>query len=180
MSKGAAAPALRRPRTSAKSSKSGRAAAASHRSRLSTEQSPYYQIWVLTNLTAKPFAAQFGSRFHLNLTEWRIMLTLADHPGASAQELSDYTGLDKMTLSRAVRALEAQGRLEREGSEEDRRKRHLWLTEEGWVVYDEIARAALAREAQIYAGLTENELKTLHRLLKKLSLRAREPAASAD
>lgn len=108
------------------------------------------------------------------------MLTLADHPGASAQELSDYTGLDKMTLSRAVRALEAQGRLEREGSEADRRKRHLWLTEEGWVVYDEIARAALEREAQIYAGLTEQELRTLHRLLKKLALRAREPAPRAD
>lgn len=179
MSKGAAAKNKPAGPGSAKPSgkpRPERAAAAQHRSRLSTEQSPYYQIWVLTNLTAKPFAALFGTRFHLNLTEWRIMLTLADRPGASAQELSDYTGLDKMTLSRAVRALEAQGRLEREDSEADRRRRHLWLTEEGWVVYDEIASAALAREAQIYEGLTAPELKTLHRLLKKLALRAREPA----
>ncbi|HYF17127.1 MAG TPA: MarR family transcriptional regulator [Ramlibacter sp.] len=156
----------------------GRRAARRHQSLLATGQSPYYQVWVLTNLTAKPFAALFGARFHLNLTEWRIMLTLADRPGASAQELSDYTGLDKMSVSRVVRSLEAQGRLEREGSEEDRRKRHLFLTEAGWKVYEAIAAGALAREQQIYASLTEAELRTLHRLLMKLSDKAREPLTS--
>jgi DNA-binding MarR family transcriptional regulator len=146
-----------------------------HRARLSTGQSPYYQIWVLTNLTAKPFAALFGARFHLNLTEWRVLLTVADRPGISAQELSDYTGLDKMSVSRVVRRLEEQGRMEREGSESDRRKRHLYLTEQGWSVYDQIAVSAVAREAQIYASLSPAEMKTLHRLLGKLSERAREP-----
>lgn len=150
-------------------------APARHRVRLSTEQSPYYQIWVLTNLTAKPFAALFGARFHLNLNEWRVLLTVADKPGISAQELSDFTGLDKMSVSRVVRRLEEQGRLVREGSESDRRKRHLLLTEQGWSVYEQIAVAAAAREAQIYAGLTEPELRSLHTLLAKLSARAREP-----
>ena len=153
--------------------------APAHRARLSTAQSPYYQIWVLTNLTGKPFAGLFGARFHLNLTEWRVLLTVADRPGISAQELSDYTGLDKMSVSRVVRRLEEQGRLAREGSESDRRKRHLYLTEPGWSVYEQIAVAAVAREAEIYAGLTAAELKTLHRLLGKLSDRARAPAAPA-
>ena len=165
--------------TPRKTAGDGVRAARRHRAKLATGESPYYQVWVLTNLTAKPFAALFGARFHLNLTEWRIMLTLADRPGASAQELSDYTGLDKMSVSRVVRSLEAQGRLEREGSEADRRKRHLYLTEDGWAVYEEIAEAALKREAQIYASLSAAELKTLHRLLLKLSQRAREPAPPA-
>lgn len=145
---------------------------------MSTEQSPYYQIWVLTNLTAKPFVALFGERFHLTLTEWRVLLTVADRPGISAQELSDFTGLDKMSVSRVVRRLEEQGRLAREGSESDRRMRHLFLTEEGWSVYDQIAIAAQAREAQIYASLTEAELGELHRMLAKLSARAREPSGT--
>lgn len=141
---------------------------------LSTERSPYYQIWVLTNLTARPFAALFGNRFGLNLTEWRVLLTVADRPGVSAQELSDHTGLDKMSVSRVVRRLEAQGRLAREGSATDRRRRHLDLTDAGWSVYDEIARSAVQREKQIYAGLTPAELDTLRVLLSKLCERARD------
>lgn len=144
-----------------------------HQTLLVTEASPYYQIWVLTNLTAKPFMVRFGERFDLNLTDWRILLTLADKPGITAQGLADYTGLDKMSVSRVVRKLEAQGRLVRENSESDRRSFHLELTDTGWSVYEEIALAAIEREAQVYAGLSEKEIRTLHLLLGKLSERAR-------
>lgn len=148
---------------------------------LSTSESPYYRIWVLTNLTSRPFNARFGDRFELNLTEWRMLLTLADKPGATAQALADYTGLDKMSVSRIVRKLEAQGRLVRENSETDRRSFHLNLTEAGWAVYEEIAQAASQRESDIYAGLTAAELETLHKLLGKLSVRARmDPLASGE
>ena len=147
---------------------------------VSTEHSPYYQIWVVTNLTARPFAALFGNRFHLNLTEWRVLLTVADRPGISAQELSDYTGLDKMSVSRTVRHLEAQGRLVREGNATDRRRRHIDLTDDGWAVYEEIARAAVRREQQIYAGLSASELATLRVLLSKLSAHAREGVPPAE
>jgi len=139
---------------------------------LRTSDSPYYQLWVLSNLTAKPFP-RFGAEFDLNLTGWRVLLTVADRPGITAQELSEYSGLDKMIVSRAVRALEEQGRLVREGSESDRRMRHLSLTDEGWKVYAKVARAAVAREAQIYDRLSPRELATLRRLLKKLSRQAR-------
>ena len=40
-------------------------------------------------------------------------------------------------------------------------------------MYEEIAVAAIEREAQVYSGLTEKEVQTLHRLLGKLSVRAR-------
>ena len=74
---------------------------------------------------------------------------------------------------RAVRSLEDQGRLVREGSDTDRRMLHLYLTDAGWAVYDEIAIAALAREAEIYSPLSTNELATFRRLLQKLSDKAR-------
>jgi DNA-binding MarR family transcriptional regulator len=143
---------------------------------LRTADSPYYQLWVLSNLTAKPFP-KFAAEFDLNLTAWRVLLTIADRPGITAQELSDYSGLDKMIVSRAVRGLEDQGRLVREGSDADRRMRHLSLTDHGWKVYAKVAPAAVAREAQIYEQLSPRELATLRRLLKKLSRQAR---ASAD
>ena len=152
---------------------------AAHQPLLHTDTSPFYQVWVLTNLTAKPFAATFGRRFHLNLNDWRIMLTLADRPGVTAQELSEYTGLDKMSVSRAVRSLEGQGRLARQGNEADRRLRHLFLTDEGWQVYEEIARNAVRREQNLYASLSARELATFQQLLVKLSDRARSLAFEA-
>lgn len=146
----------------------------SRRPRLSTAQSPFYQQWVLTNLTAKPFPASYGKRFALNLTEWRILLTVADRPGITASALSDFTGLDKMTVSRVVRALESRGLMDRLDSAEDRRRRHLQLTDEGWAVYQHIAKAARAREAQIYGILSAAEHEQLHRLLVRLADHARD------
>lgn len=165
---------------------SSRSASSSGRARpvkralISTENSPYYRIWVLTNVTGKPFGQRFGERFDLNLTEWRVLLTVADRPGITAQTLSDFTGLDKMSVSRVVRKLESQGRLARDNSEADRRSFHLSLTDEGWAVYGEIAQAAIKREAHVYAGLNGKELETLHKLLGKLLLQARKDPTSDD
>lgn len=150
------------------------------RALISTESSPYYRIWVLTNVTGKPFGQRFGERFDLNLTEWRVLLTVADKPGITAQTLSDFTGLDKMSVSRVVRKLESQGRLARDNSEADRRSFHLNLTDEGWAVYGEIAQAAIKREAHVYAGLSGKELETLHKLLGKLLLQARKDPTADD
>lgn len=140
---------------------------------LPTERSAFYQTWVLTNLTSKPFTALYSGRFRLSLIEWRGMLTIADRPGITAQALADYTGLDKMSVSRLVRSLEAQGRLLREASEADRRMFHLSLTPEGWAVYSEIAQTARTHEKHIFAELTGQELKSLRHLLTKLSSSAR-------
>jgi DNA-binding MarR family transcriptional regulator len=153
---------------------SRQAAPSRRQARLRTQESTFYQAWVLINLTARPFAALFGRRFHLNLNDWRIMLTVADHPGITAQALADYSGLDKMSVSRGVRNLEVQGRLARDGNEADRRLRHLSLTAEGWAVYSEIARSAARREAQLYRALSADELRDFHRLLMKLTAHARE------
>ncbi|MDB5872089.1 MAG: hypothetical protein JWQ07_1531 [Ramlibacter sp.] len=152
------------------------AKATPHKALLSTHDSPFYQLWVVTNLTAKPFAANFGRRFHLNLSDWRILLTVADTPGITAQALADYCGLDKMSVSRAVRNLESQGRMAREGNEADRRLRHLYLTDDGWVVYREIVTAAVQREKQLYDALTPAELQRFKALLLKLSTQARNAA----
>ena len=60
-----------------------------------------------------------------------------------------------MIVSRAVRGLEDQGRLVREGSDTDRRMRHLYLTDDGWAVYDKVARRAGARGRDLFAAQHE-------------------------
>src|SRR5262249_48952914 len=61
-----------------------------HRARIRTERSPFFQLLVLANLTARPFHERFGRRLHMSLSEWRVLLLVADRPGATAQDLADY------------------------------------------------------------------------------------------
>src|SRR5689334_19431489 len=90
-----------------------------HRARIHTARSLFFQLLVLANLTARPFHERFGRRLRMSLSEWRVLLVVADHPAITAQDLADYIGLDKMSISRAVRGLAARGRLAREASARD-------------------------------------------------------------
>src|SRR6185503_12481476 len=133
-----------------------------------TQHSAFFQLLVLANLTARPFHERYGRRLHMSLSEWRVLLVVADRPGISAQDLADYIGLDKMSVSRAVRGLVARGRIARRASTRDRRRLHLSLTQSGWRVYEEIAASGLARERAVFASLGASERRAFFTLLARL------------
>jgi DNA-binding MarR family transcriptional regulator len=139
-----------------------------HRARIRTQHSPFFQLLVLANLTARPFHERFGRRLHMSLSEWRVLLVVADRPGITAQDLADYIGLDKMSVSRAVRGLAARKRLAREASARDRRRLHLYLTQEGWRAYDEIAASGVARERAVFGALGAKEQREFFARLERL------------
>jgi len=139
-----------------------------HRARIRTARSPFFQLLVLANLTARPFHERFGRRLRVSLSEWRVLLVTADRPGSTAQDLADYIGLDKMSVSRAVRGLVARGRIKRKASANDRRRLHLHLTDEGWRVYEEIAASGLARERAVFAAVGARERKAFFAQLARL------------
>lgn len=143
------------------------------RSLIDTAQSPFFQLLVLANLTARPFQERFGRRLHMSLSEWRVMLVVADRPGITAQALADYTGLDKMSISRAVRGLAARQRLVREATPRDRRSLQLRLTPAGYAVYREIARSGLEREGAVFAALSASQRRAFFTQLAHLVERAR-------
>jgi len=139
-----------------------------HRARIRTARSAFFQLLVLANLTARPFHERYGRRLHMSLSEWRVLLVVADRPGITAQDLADYIGLDKMSVSRAVRGLVARRRIQRRASLSDRRRLHLALTEAGWRVYQEIAASGLARERAVFAALGAEERRVFFALLARL------------
>lgn len=141
---------------------------ARNRARIRTARSPFFQLLVLANLTARPFAERFGRRLRMSLSEWRVLLVTADRPGITAQDLADYIGLDKMSVSRAARGLVAKGRLARRASARDRRRLHLHLTPAGWRVYEEIAASGLARERAVFGALPPRERREFFAQLLRL------------
>jgi DNA-binding MarR family transcriptional regulator len=135
---------------------------------LMIDDSPFFQIIRLVNLTAKPFNTRFSREYSLTLNEWRVMMALASYPGLAAHELAQLIGIDKMSISRAVRRMGGMGRLSRDPDPGDRRRTLLRLTPKGYEVFMAIAPAARQREQTLFSALAEDEQRQLRRLLRKI------------
>lgn len=130
-------------------------------------------IHVLSGEISRAFYPAVEARYGISLPEWRVMLTLAHRPGASAVDIVALWGMDKMAASRAVRRLEQAGYLERQADAGDRRRQVLFLTGEGKKLYRKIEPAATARYREIIAELGEGEVERLNDTLERLVRRIR-------
>ena len=81
--------------------------------RLLADDSLFFKLVRVVNLTARPFVETLSRQHQLSLNEWRVMVVLASHPGVAAHEVAEITGLDKMSVSRALAALERRRRVQR-------------------------------------------------------------------
>ena len=90
-----------------------------------------YRLSVLSNRVSQGIARTYEERFGLSVTEWRVIAIIGRYPGLSATEVAQRSAMDKVAISRAVRRLLDQGRIEREHNDADRRARHLRLSDAG-------------------------------------------------
>ena len=127
-----------------------------------------YRLSVLSNRISSAIAREYSQRFGLGVTEWRVMAVLGRNRGLSANQVAQRTAMDKVAVSRAVASLISAGRLLREFDENDRRRSVLRLSEAGYVVYEEVARLALAFEKHVLDGMPAEERDLLFRLLDRL------------
>lgn len=132
------------------------------------EASVFFKLVRVVNLTARPFQEHVGRQYQLTLNEWRVLAALAQHVDVTAMDVADLTGLDKMSVSRALRGLEQRGRLQTQTLESDLRKRQLHVTPAGRALFDEMWPLAQQREAALFADLPAAELAQLGAVLDKL------------
>jgi len=128
-----------------------------------------YRLSVLSNQVSAGIAETYAERFGLSVTEWRVIAILGPFPGITARELGEKSAMDKVAISRAVRRLIDQGRVERQASTEDRRARHLYLSVAGREVFEAIVPAALAYERRLLSVLSADERDRLDELIERLS-----------
>lgn len=128
-----------------------------------------YRLSVVTNRISGALSRHYASRFGIGIPEWRVIANLGRHPGLSANEVAERSAMDKVTVSRAVAALEHKGLLERVRDASDKRKSRLDLSEKGRQVYAEIAPLALGFERDLLTALTPDENAQLDRIIDKLN-----------
>ncbi len=132
-----------------------------------------YRLAVLAEEVSRTVAQLYSDRFDLTRHEWRVLAALGINRQMAARDVADYCTLDKMSVSRAVAALETKAYLTREEDPADRRNKILRLTPAGRALYQKIVPLARARERHILQALTATEQTALDVIMKKLLAQAR-------
>ncbi|NIB42989.1 MarR family transcriptional regulator [Pseudomaricurvus alkylphenolicus] len=105
----------------------------------------------------------------IGMREWRILSQMADRGPLTNKDIADDTGMDKASVSRALKYLEQQNLVQPAPNGDDNwRSKPFDLTDEGGDVYCEIAAQKLARADQFWSDMSKSEQKELIRLLQKL------------
>ncbi len=100
---------------------------------------------------------QFGVLAYLNKDD--------GEPGIDQIGLAARLGIDRNNASLIVGEMEKRGLIERRVMKEDRRGRHLYLTAEGWKLYQRVLPDNAAANERVLASLKPHERELLRSLL---------------
>jgi MarR family transcriptional regulator for hemolysin len=116
-----------------------------------------------------------GQRFDDVLAEeggsqaaWMVLISLKTNPGANQREVARAAGIQGATLTHHLNAMEEAGWVTRHRDPANRRVHVLELTEEGEAVFERLAKAAIAFDRDLRAGISERDLATARDVFTKL------------
>lgn len=122
----------------------------------------------LVDLAVRPLQGDLGRRHRLGLSEWRTLAVLEAHPGCAAIEVARRSGLDKMSVSRALASLEASGRIARRPDPDDARRSLATLTPAGRALCRALRAPAAGCGAALVAALDAAERRQLQALVERM------------
>jgi DNA-binding MarR family transcriptional regulator len=130
--------------------------------------SPTAKLIFISTLLAKPFMERIGPEHEITLPEWRTLIALDGQNVLSNTAISELTGLDAMTVSRALERLRRKGRVERSKDASDARVHRNKMTAQGRSTYRSILKLAWERQATMMAVLNAQQIEQLDQTLDKL------------
>lgn len=99
---------------------------------------------------------------------WLVLLALSDGPHATQRELAEAVGVRQPTLVHHLDALERAGLVTRDREPSNRRVQQVRLTDAGERLFLRLRRAASSFDGRLRAGLGEDDVADLRRLLGQL------------
>lgn len=107
---------------------------------------------------------------HMDLTQarWMVLRHLAETGPISQRELADRIGVEGPTLVRGLDRLEELELVARRACGDDRRVKHVHLTEAAGPVLDEINRISIELREELLAGIPPRDIDTAWRVLKAI------------
>lgn len=94
-----------------------------------------HRLLKLTNRLMAPFSTHLSHRYTISINEFRLLMTIGALGRTASHEVAELTGVNAMSVSRAVATLQKHGRVIVETDESNRRRKWLSLTDEGKRLY---------------------------------------------
>ncbi len=117
--------------------------------------------------------------FDITPVQFAILNALIDAPGEDQVTLSKHVAFDPATFGSVVGRLEAKAWVTRKADPKDKRRRLLWVTDDGKKVALKMKKAVDKAQLRIVSPLDEQEQEHLVRLIGKLVAGHAEGSASA-
>jgi len=128
---------------------------------------PAFLTWIANKLS-RGASQHYLSAFDVGIETWRCLVMLALESSVSAQRISKLVGLDKASVSRCFKSMQARGLIALSLSQDDGRVRIATLTKVGRELHDRIIGIAMERERAFLEVLSEAEREVLIGLLRRL------------
>ncbi|QPH54584.1 MarR family winged helix-turn-helix transcriptional regulator [Pontivivens ytuae] len=127
-----------------------------------------YQLSRLARAVERGFEARLEP-LELTRLQWCVLLGVGQEGIGQPSGLSDFIGVDRAAISRALNVLEGQGRVVRTASNGDGRARDVAITAAGRAVLDEAVAAARANAEDMTRDLDPCSRDRLLALLTELN-----------
>ena len=103
-----------------------------------------------------------------SLATWLVLQALGTGDHATQAEVARSVGVRQPTLTHHLDSLERSGFVTRHRDAGDRRAQQVRLTDEGRRLFVRLRRVAAAFDGQLSAGLSDDDVAVLERLLRQL------------
>ena len=133
-----------------------------------------YQLSVTANRVSRLFAKRYSESFGLSIPEWRVLSVVARFGTISPTAVSEWTGMDKVKVSRAAAGLVHRGLVRQVQDPIDGRARVLSLTRKGTKTHQGVVPLARKLEASLVIGLGKADWTALHKVLQRLNAHVQE------
>lgn len=128
---------------------------------------PAFLTWIANKLS-RGASQHYLAAFGVGIEVWRCLVLLAIEDAISAQQVSRVIGMDKASVSRCFKSMQADGLITLKLDAADGRLRMATLTKKGRALHDKIIGIALERERAFLSVLSDAEQETLIGLLRRL------------
>jgi DNA-binding MarR family transcriptional regulator len=128
---------------------------------------PAYLTWIANKLS-RGASQQYLKLFDVGIETWRCLVLLAIHGSVSAQQVCSVIGMDKGSVSRCFKSMQARGFIRTELDQRNGRVRRAVLTAAGRAMHGRILDVALERERVLLSVLQPSEIDRLIGLLRRL------------
>jgi DNA-binding MarR family transcriptional regulator len=127
-----------------------------------------HDLLKLTNRLMAPFSTHLAHRYRISLNEFRLLMTIGALERTASHEVAELTGVNVMSVSRAVATLQRHGRVAVVRDEGNRRRKWLTLTDEGRRLYEAMRPQSDKVADYLFDGIAPAELDAMADMITRL------------